>query len=133
MTRINLIPIEELSDQHLLAEMRELPRIFSHVKKYGISKNIPEKFCLGKGHVIFFTNKLEFLSNRYISLIKEWEIRGFNWNYNYQYFLYHNKDVIKSKLQIKWNPTIEEIELSRQRIEEKIKQKPKYYKWTIII
>ena len=31
MTRINVIPVEELSDQHLMAEYRELPRaIKSH-------------------------------------------------------------------------------------------------------
>jgi hypothetical protein len=27
MTRINLIPVEELTDQHLLAEHREIKRI----------------------------------------------------------------------------------------------------------
>lgn len=37
MTRINLIPVEELTDQHLMAEYRELPMIVkaedaSHVK-----------------------------------------------------------------------------------------------------
>lgn len=26
MTRINLVPVEELSNQHLVAEYRELPR-----------------------------------------------------------------------------------------------------------
>jgi deoxyribonuclease V len=33
MTRINLLPPSELADQHLLAEWRELPRIFGLVKK----------------------------------------------------------------------------------------------------
>ena len=27
MTRINLIPVKELSDQHLIAEYREIPRV----------------------------------------------------------------------------------------------------------
>lgn len=27
MTRINVIPVSELSDQHLIAEYRELPRV----------------------------------------------------------------------------------------------------------
>lgn len=33
MTRINLLPPSELADQYLLAEWRELPRIFGLVKK----------------------------------------------------------------------------------------------------
>lgn len=32
MTRINLVPPEELSRQHLVAEYRELPRIFALVR-----------------------------------------------------------------------------------------------------
>jgi len=31
MTRINLLPVKELSDQHLMAEYRELPRIVNAV------------------------------------------------------------------------------------------------------
>ena len=27
MTRINVVPVKELSDQHLIAEYRELPRV----------------------------------------------------------------------------------------------------------
>ena len=38
MTRINLINPEKLTDQHLLAEYRELPRIFWIVRKK-ISEN----------------------------------------------------------------------------------------------
>ena len=33
MTRINLLPPSQLADQHLIAEWRELPRIFGLVKK----------------------------------------------------------------------------------------------------
>lgn len=32
MTRINLLPPAQLADQHLIAEYRELPRIFTLVK-----------------------------------------------------------------------------------------------------
>ena len=38
MTRINLINPEKLTDQHLLAEYRELPRIFWILRKK-ISEN----------------------------------------------------------------------------------------------
>lgn len=56
MTRINLVDPVILSDKHLMAEYRELPRIFTAVTKL-VDKNIrphdvdiPEKYVLGKGH-----------------------------------------------------------------------------------
>jgi deoxyribonuclease (pyrimidine dimer) len=33
MTRINVVPPRELTRQHLIAEYRELPRVFGLVKK----------------------------------------------------------------------------------------------------
>ena len=34
MTRINLTLVSELADQHLMAEYRELPRVFGAVRKH---------------------------------------------------------------------------------------------------
>lgn len=55
MTRINLVPLLELSDQHLFSEYRELPRMAKHclatVKK---KKDIKEKYTLNAGHMTFF-------------------------------------------------------------------------------
>ena len=65
MTRINLVEVERLTDQHLFAEYREITRIFSLVKqacgKYSQDKilaKIPPTFRLNTGHVLFFYNKL---------------------------------------------------------------------------
>lgn len=57
MTRINIgINPKQLTDQHLLAEAREIKRICNRFKQR-LEKNkfddIPEKFCLGKGHELF--------------------------------------------------------------------------------
>lgn len=52
MTRINLIPARELSDQHLLAEIRELPRIFSHVEKHGVNKAKARGFNISYPEII---------------------------------------------------------------------------------
>ena len=63
MTRINVgIPPAELTDKHLLAEHREIKRIPNCIAKgkYNM-EGIPDKFKLGKGHVKFFYNKLEYL------------------------------------------------------------------------
>lgn len=85
MTRINAaIPVEQLCDQHLLAEHREIKRIPNAVKaKYekGQSVNvskIPKFFKLGSGHVIFFYDKLLYLDKRYEKIYQECKRRGFN-------------------------------------------------------
>ena len=80
MTRINVgIQPAELTDQHLIAEHREIKRIPNCVAKgkYNM-EGIPDKFKLGTGHVKFFYNKLLYLKNRYTSLYNECIKRGFN-------------------------------------------------------
>ena len=80
MTRINVgIPPAELTNQHLIAEHREIKRIPNCIAKgkYNM-EGIPEKFKLGTGHVKFFYNKLEYLFTRYVKLYLECKNRGFN-------------------------------------------------------
>lgn len=80
MTRINVIPPNELCDQHLLAEHRELTRIPNYiVKKEGhVALSTLTSYTLGKGHVLFFRDKLLFLYLRYTSLHQECLNRGFS-------------------------------------------------------
>lgn len=79
MTRINLVPPEELCDQHLLAEHRELTRIPNAVAKGKFSLvGQPTDYKLGEGHVRFFFDKLLFLQKRYAQLHAECLARGFN-------------------------------------------------------
>jgi hypothetical protein len=119
MTRINAgIPVVNLSDQHLLAEHREIKRIPRMTFK-GV---VPDKFTLGKGHVLFFSDKPLFTFNRYLSLYEECRRRGFsveyygdNWGQIYgEYF----------------TPSFSDISLIRDRIIERAstsKQVPRYY------
>jgi len=85
MTRINCVPVEDLHPKHLIAEYRELPRIFSlvknYVEKHGKLPRIPEKYLLGTGHVTFFYNKLLYLANRHKQLVAEMKSRGYNPSY----------------------------------------------------
>lgn len=79
MTRINAgIPPACLIDKHLRAEIRELPRVFTAVRKridnekpIGVKYN----FCLGPGHVTFFNNKPTYLMKRYDALLSEYNER----------------------------------------------------------
>lgn len=78
MTRINcgILP-SELSTKHLVAELREIKRIPNHIinNKDNLNlKGIPNKFRLGRGHIKFFYNKLEYLYKRYKSLYYEAKI-----------------------------------------------------------
>lgn len=81
MTRINTLPPELLLDKVLLAEYRELPRVFTHVRKYGRQLDEPpENYVLGKGHVIFFCYRLKWLLRRYKMIFWELEEREFDLN-----------------------------------------------------
>lgn len=122
MTRINsAIPVLCLTDEHLLAEHREIKRLpfcLREAIRTGSVKNIPEKFVLGKGHVMFFLDKQEFIFNRYLDLHNEavWR-RGFivtdfihNWDNAYEIRDYWND----------YTPTLEERQLLIDRITDRI-------------
>lgn len=129
MTRINLIPVQELSDQHLIAEYRELPRVCK--QKINID-DASDKYLLGKGHVKWCRKHLVFVLNRYYLLCSEMRYRGFTVNYEYDELLdYLFKNPVAEEFLWKdYEPTEDDITLSRNRIISKIKMKPNWYKWT---
>ena len=128
MTRINLIHPWILYDQHLLAEHRELKRIPNQIKTWKLkSSNIPEKFCLGTGHVLFFTNKLSFLKKRYQELYEECKRRWFNVENYISAF-----DWLPEELFWEYNPSDEDIYSSTLRINSKYRPNFYRYKWIII-
>lgn len=128
MTRINLISVEELSDQHLLAEYRELPRVIKQEHIY--IGDAPDRYVLGKGHVKWAVKHSIFCVTRYYYICEEMKYRGFKVNYPYE-----DLAKIAEDKQIYWHtenyfPTEEEIEVSRNRIKEKLNMKPSWYKWS---
>lgn len=84
MTRINLVDPSTLHSKHLLAEYRELPRVFKLVlaaQQRGLTPDtiaIPKQYVLGPGHVTFFYNKMYWLTGRFQALVAECLHRGFN-------------------------------------------------------
>ncbi|UGO50134.1 putative endonuclease V [Morganella phage vB_MmoM_Rgz1] len=123
MTRINLVDPQTLTDQHLIAEYRELPRVFAlALKAYGKPVKIPADYVLGTGHVKFFYNKLQFLHKRQLSLIAECKRRGFK-------ISHENVDVLFPQAWYNdFVPSEQDIKLSQSRLDEKIAQKPTWYK-----
>ena len=121
MTRINVVPVKELSDQHLIAEYHELPRVL----KQNINiADAPEKYCLSKGHVKWARKHALYCLSRYMDLIGEMEMRGFRALY------LPSRDLEAGFFFEGYDPTPEDIELNRQRIREKYNMKPNWYRWT---
>ena len=133
MTRINIIEPSELTDQHLIAEYREITMVPGSLKRTLVSKigyqekKVPKKFTLNGGHVYFFYNKGKYLDIRYKQLIKEMKRRGFNPDPNRKFPI----DIFKNNgLYNDWMPTIEDQKIIRQRIAERIAAKPDWYRKT---
>ena len=79
MTRINCVPVQELSGPHLVAEYRELPRVFALARKAAARGVVEPTACytLGKGHLLFFYTRLGYLVRRHAELIAEMKRRGY--------------------------------------------------------
>lgn len=76
MTRVNMgVEPRELCDQHLVAEYRELPRVFAY------DRVVPGPFRLGKGHVLWCSQWPGTLAKRYRALVAEMRHRGFTVNH----------------------------------------------------
>lgn len=127
MTRINLVPVEELSDQHLIREYNELPRC---IKQNINTSDAPTGYTLGKGHMKWAKKHTYFLLKRYRELCNEMEFRGFVVNYPYICLL-TLVDANEEKNNFNdYMPYMSDIYLSRNRIKEKYLLKPTWYRWT---
>lgn len=125
MTRINCIPVTELTDKHLLAEYRELPRVFALARP---CEDAPKEYTMGAGHVKFFYNKLAYLYSRQISIHAELQKRGFKLTYSpYTLFekwfpVYKNTGLWRN-----WDFSHEEYAkataINRERIQQRLKEK----------
>lgn len=130
MTRINLVPVKYLYDQHLLAEHRELKRIPNQIRSWSlkpIPSKIPSSFCLWTWHVLFFTNKLLFLKERYVELRDECRSRGFDVSDYIDSF-----SNLPTELFNPYSPSEKEIALSKSRIDSRYRTNFYRYKWVII-
>lgn len=132
MTRINVIDVKDLADQHLMAEYRELPMVHGSLKRTLNSKRgfdvrrIPAKYTLNTGHVTFFYNKAQYLYNRYNELVDELRNRGYeispedrvvDWNVFPDYCW---KD---------YQPTVESQFINAERIVQRLSEKTGFYNY----
>jgi len=132
MTRINIIPPDELMDQHLVAEYREITMVPAALNrtlnsKSGFNpKKVADTYTLNTGHVYFFYDKGKYLDKRYKELINEMKARGMNPDPSRKF----PKDVFPANLFNDWSPTSDEQDIARERINFRISQKPDWYRKT---
>lgn len=137
MTRINLVPPEELRDQHLFAEFREIKMVPKSLRRSirahgieGVLKRVPAEFLLGKGHVSFFYDKGLYLMQRYSLLRHELRRRGVN--FNEASLLDPDRTYeLDQRLRGDYVPTPEALALIRERIASRVAMKPFWYRKTI--
>jgi deoxyribonuclease (pyrimidine dimer) len=131
MTRINVLEPSELYDQHLLIELRELPRLFTYIEQHMLPNAIysgPENYTLGKGHMKFFSNKALYLYKRMFLLHHESLLRGFNFKFDTESWnLRYN--AIPNILKQDYFPTLNAIDINRERIFEKVISRPDFYRY----
>ena len=130
MTRINLVPPQLLTDQHLLAENKEINQLAGQMLKSLRSPNfsyneLPMYYTLGTGHVRFWYRYGAFIRDRYDLVYTECKKRGFNVVYNFNdvwksYDKWYNHD---------FTPSESQMQISIDRIKSKIEAKPDYYRY----
>src|SRR3546814_19293963 len=123
MTRINCVPVHELSGPHLVAEYRELPRVFALAQKAAARGSFtqPQAYTLGKGHVLFFYTRLGYLARRHLELIEEMKRRGYKPTFSGM----RREDFLNvpDAYWSDWEPTDEAIRTNRIRIQERSRNK----------
>lgn len=130
MTRINIVPPSELTDQHLVAEYREIFMVPAALKRSLKSKNgfdkrrIPARYTLNSGHVMFFYDKMQYLKNRYASLVEEMKLRGMNPDPDR---IFPDHDIPKEFFN-DWAPIDGDFDIIRERISLRISERPGWYK-----
>lgn len=122
MTRINVVPVETLSRQHLIAEYREITRLPGNLraslsrksKPFSMSE-ISSQYLLGTGHVKFFFDKMQYLEKRFSQLTTEMLRRGYNPSFT-DTSIFSNCPI---QFYNNYEPTTEAIALNMARIKER--------------
>ena len=133
MARVNSgISPKYLSDQHLIAESVEITMITGALRKddYKIKGQVPDKYCLGTGHINFFKPKIIYLRNRLDEINYEMKRRGFNPG---TFISLKEFALINPELCNHWKPSLKDSNLVRDRIIERLKEpkkaKPGFHKY----
>ena len=132
MTRVNVIDPTVLLNQHLMAEIREMPMVTASLKRSLLSKNgvdwkkLPESYTLNKGHVKFFYNKGAWLEKRWHLIIDEALARGWNVDRSRMDFSVWRENDAMNDYTVHAN----DIRINLERIVQRVYEKPTFYVYT---
>ena len=129
--RCNLIFPWFLTDQHLMAERRELRMIPPLLKKRIDSgkhtmRELPPRFTLGKGHMLFWLDKMLYLAKRFDALTEEMVRRGFKPNSD---LTLDTSYATLSGMLNDWEPQPEDYVIIVERIRERVMKKMGWYRY----
>lgn len=125
MTRINLLYAEDLTDQHLMAEIKEINQLAGSFRRSLNSKNgirLIKDFTLNKGHVLFFYDKGYYLKQRFEALKAE----ALRRNYNIT-AIFNNVWKGVPEYCGDWKPSERDYSIIIERINQKLDKKPDFY------
>lgn len=129
MTRINVVSPAELYDQHLLIELRELPRMFTYIEKHAdVKQKLPTAYTMGAGHMKFFANKAAYLYKRMFALYEESVERGFKFNFDITAWVFRY-NMLPDWAKQEYTPDDIAREVNRQRLREKLALSPGFYRY----
>lgn len=123
MTRINCVPPSELCRQHLVAEYRELPRVFTVTQRaiqsggFRPSDELPT-YRLGPGHLKFFFTRLDWCAHRHVELVIEMMARGYSPTIARPDIFW--RGLIPRDFWQGWTPDPAALELNRARLAERM-------------
>lgn len=138
MTRINLIDPKLLADQHLYAEFREIKHVPAaldrRLQKHSFAATkaiIPPKYTLNTGHITFFMDKMDYLTNRYMQLTEELDRRQIIEISEESFQNYNNwmELMPDEAFQSNWKPDAAAIKIVVERIALRISDKPTWYRY----
>lgn len=122
MTRINTIAVQDLLDQHLFIEYREITRVNKLARHRKPGEAWPNEYILGTGHVKFFYDKGQYLANRCKELYAELIKRG--------YVPTHKVYIMHADgLNNDWQPTEAGVKANLARLQSKLTERPGFYKF----
>lgn len=118
MTRINVIDPRELTDQHLMAEYRELPRVFA-LSRAALDRNVnaPKNYTMGTGHVKFFYDKTPWLAQRHSLIVNELKRRGYNLGFTLSLV------PVEGYPPSNWSPSPADVEVNMERLRLRLREK----------
>ena len=122
MVRVNIVNPKVLSDQHLIAEYREILLLFG-VYKNRINKGIKKSDNNLMHPIQFYQDKLLYLKHRHEDLIEEMKKRKFKPKKTVDINDFHF-DRLND-----WEPKKEHIERIKERIIQRLNEKPNWYRY----